>query len=74
MALINDKIASDKANLGPGYCIGHSYFCAVQPGTLLNETWHRQVITTEIAPLLREYWFDDGSQAESLINNALLVG
>ena len=74
MALINDKIASDKANLGPGYCIGHSYFSSIQPGTVLNEAWYRQVITSEIAPLLREYWFDDASQAESLISDALVAG
>lgn len=74
MALINDKIASDKANLGPGYCIGHSYFSSIQPGMVLNEAWYRQVITSEIAPLLREYWFDDAAQAESLINDALVAG
>jgi hypothetical protein len=40
----------------------------------LNEAWYRQVITSEIAPLLREYWFDDSSQAENLINDALVAG
>lgn len=74
MALINDKIASDKANLGPGYCIGHSYFSSIQSGMTLNEAWYHQVITSEIAPLLREYWFDDASQAENLINDALVAG
>ena len=72
MAEVNDKIAKDTTNLGPGYCVGHSFFCSIPPGIQLDDRWYRQIIKTEIAPLLREYWFDELSQAESLINEVLL--
>jgi MoxR-like ATPase len=57
MAELNRKIREDK-DLGAGFCIGHSFFCSFSKGTLLNESWYRRVVRTEIAPLIREYWFD----------------
>ena len=54
---LNKNIREDK-DLGSGFCIGHSFFCSFPEGTSLNETWYRRVILTEIAPLIREYWFD----------------
>ncbi|WP_456668436.1 McrB family protein [Bradyrhizobium sp. USDA 3240] len=55
---LNDYIAGD-ARLGEQFCIGHSY---VTPSDPLEEggtqKWFRQVVATEIGPLLREYWFD----------------
>jgi MoxR-like ATPase len=54
---LNEEITGDTSNLGPGFCIGHSFFC---PGDhiIADEEWYRQVIETEILPLLDEYWFD----------------
>ena len=55
---LNEKIDSDVANLGPGFQIGHSFFCAGPTDSEDGPTWYARVIRTEIAPLLREYWFD----------------
>jgi 5-methylcytosine-specific restriction protein B len=62
---LNEDIRLDKANLGEGFCIGHSYFCpdASQSGPLEIE-WYQEVIHSEIIPLLREYWFDDPSKLD----------
>ena len=58
---LNNTIAADRANLGPGFCIGHSYFCDPTPldGSRASETqWYRRVVEHEVLPLLHEYWFD----------------
>ena len=55
---LNDVLAKD-ATLGAQYQIGHSY---VTPASNLEigngKDWYTQVVETEIAPLLAEYWFD----------------
>jgi hypothetical protein len=56
---LNESIASDKANLGPGFSIGHSFFCPADPSVSLDSEWYKRVIDYEIVPLLEEYWFDD---------------
>jgi 5-methylcytosine-specific restriction endonuclease McrBC GTP-binding regulatory subunit McrB len=58
MNALNEVIASDTKNLGPGYQIGHSYFCP-RNGIKPNEDWYRRVIESEIVPLIQEYWFDN---------------
>ena len=68
---LNDVISAD-TGLGPQFRVGHSY---VTPpfGVPITDAreWFRQVIDTEIGPLLDEYWFDalDKSQKarESLL-------
>jgi 5-methylcytosine-specific restriction protein B len=62
MNALNVKIACSKS-LGPGYKIGHSYFCPPKD-TTPNEAWYRRVIKTEIVPLIKEYWFDDEAKVE----------
>ena len=64
MAELNADINSDTVRLGPGYQIGHSFFVPNDKGQALDNAWYRRVIRTEIAPLLREYWFDDQDKAE----------
>lgn len=56
MTALNDEIASDRT-LGPQFRIGHSYITPTEP---LDDAkgWFRDVIETEIGPLLDEYWFD----------------
>ena len=57
MALLNEEISNDR-DLGAGFRIGHSYFC--NPSTQdPPDTWYRKVVESEIAPLLREYWYED---------------
>ena len=73
MLAVNERIAKDTTNLGPGYCVGHSFFCAIPPSARPDDEWYRRVIKAEIEPLLREYWFDDPAQAESLVKELLLA-
>jgi 5-methylcytosine-specific restriction protein B len=55
---LNNDISSD-TGLGPQFRVGHSY---VTPpfGVPISDgrEWFRQVVETEIGPLLDEYWFD----------------
>jgi hypothetical protein len=78
MQSLNEAIASDRTNLGPGFCIGHSFFSA-PPASLpdLAEAkrtgaeiaWFLRVIESEIAPLLDEYCFDDPERADVWCQN-----
>ena len=68
---LNRVIANDD-NLGKGYCVGHSYFCALPQNIESEETWFNDVVQYEIAPLLREYWFDDLKTAEKHINSLII--
>ncbi len=68
MNWLNDQI-SRNPNLGRGYCIGHSFFCpAAEERDPCDENWYQTIIRYDIAPLVREYWFDDPDTAESLIS------
>jgi 5-methylcytosine-specific restriction protein B len=71
MTTLNEAIAKDTANLGPGYCIGHSFFCDLPKDRSPDWLWYRSVIEAEIQPLLREYWFDDSSKADTWIKTLL---
>lgn len=51
---LNDAICKDEM-LGPGFQIGHSYFCIRDRVT---DDILRNIITFEIMPLLEEYWYD----------------
>ena len=62
MAKLNDTIRSDK-ELGGGFQIGHSYFVPVE-GDVPSEDWYKHIVETQIAPLLREYWFDSPGDVE----------
>jgi len=62
---VNRQIRQDP-QLGKGYEIGHSFFCQVNPH-ISSEKWYQQMIKWHIAPLLREYWYDDPDKAETEI-------
>ena len=66
---LNDRIAKD-ANLGSGFCIGHSYFCQTGSGRA-DEAWYKRIARTEIEPLLREYWFDNQERVANEIAQLL---
>lgn len=51
---LNEEICKDEM-LGPGFQIGHSYFCIRDKVT---DSILRNIITFEIMPLLEEYWYD----------------
>jgi 5-methylcytosine-specific restriction endonuclease McrBC GTP-binding regulatory subunit McrB len=60
---LNDAIASDRINLGPGFRIGHSFFTPTA-AVADARAWYRRIVETEIYPLLEEYWFDNPAQAD----------
>ena len=61
---LNQRITDD-GNLGPQFRIGHSHFTPSPDAAIENpEEWFEDVVDSEIAPLLREYWFDDAARAE----------
>lgn len=51
---LNKEICKDEM-LGPGFQIGHSYFCGHERVT---DSILKNIITFEILPLLDEYWYD----------------
>jgi MoxR-like ATPase len=63
VAAVNAEILGDHKNLGPGFAIGHSYFC---PTEKVEEpsAWYTTVVREELEPLLAEYWFDDEERVE----------
>jgi 5-methylcytosine-specific restriction protein B len=63
---LNSAIEKDSA-LGPGFSIGHSFFCPDVQEKDLDEQWLKRILTTEIEPLINEYWFDNADQAKNLI-------
>lgn len=54
---LNKRIEKD---LGPGFRIGHSYFCMQSP----TDEDVESVLDYELCPLIDEYWFDDESTAK----------
>jgi 5-methylcytosine-specific restriction protein B len=68
---LNREIADDERNLGPGYQIGHSYFCPGPDGRPLDEIWYREVVESEVRPLLEEYWVDESGKVSDLVNRLL---
>ena len=63
MNALNDQIAAD-TNLGAQFKIGHSYITPTVGSTISDpRDWFRQVVETEISPLLDEYWFDTPDDA-----------
>ena len=68
---LNEKIENDN-RLGKGFRIGHSYFC----GKLDNENednWYKNIIQTEIIPLIEEYWFDDETELKKQKENLMEI-
>ena len=52
---LNKAISTDDL-LGPGFMIGHSYFCT---DVTITDSILSNIIEFEIIPLLNEYWYDD---------------
>lgn len=74
MKAMNEVIAND-SSLGRNFAVGHSYFCDIADGGESDwDRWYREIVKTEIQPLLEEYWFDDPKKAETQVNENLLDG
>lgn len=69
MTKLNAQIGNHP-RLGEQFCVGHSYITPSAPlqagGT---KKWFRQVVETELTPLLHEYWFDDLAEAQKAIES-----
>lgn len=52
---LNKEICNDDM-LGPGFMIGHSYFCV---GGKISDEELANIVNYEIMPLLDEYWYDN---------------
>ena len=71
MGELNKEIEDDRLNLGPGYRIGHSFFTPSEK--IANaEVWYKQIVNTEIHPLLEEYWFDTPEKADQWCEQLLI--
>lgn len=64
MTALNQEIKQDSL-LGENYQLGHSFFCPKGNNFAgLGRNWYTLIVRTEIAPLLKEYWFDNPVRAE----------
>ncbi|MDE2652402.1 MAG: DUF3427 domain-containing protein [Gemmatimonadota bacterium] len=66
MGTLNKMIRDDR-ELGRGFEVGHSYFVP-DDGDKPSEDWYRHIVDTQIAPLLREYWFDSPEIVEEAVD------
>ena len=70
LAALNDRIAND-VNLGSDYGVGHSFVTPRKSSKPLSgdETrkWFDAIIDTDLAPLLREYWYDQPDVLEDAL-------
>ena len=68
---LNDEIASDRS-LGPQFRIGHSYVTPAKDDKIDDARhWFRQIVETEIGPLLDEYWYDSPDSASAATQRLL---
>lgn len=68
-----NTVIEDDPNLGKGFLIGHSYFCQLEnlADWATPEDWYNSIIEWEIAPQLREYWFDNTDKASEVIRSLI---
>lgn len=62
MLALNETIAQDRS-LGPQFPVGHSFVTPGDEDIADPRQWFVEVVETEIAPLLDEYWFDAPDRA-----------
>jgi 5-methylcytosine-specific restriction enzyme B len=64
MTALNSVIRDDPL-LGENYQVGHSFFCPKGNNFAeLARDWYDSIVTTEVGPLLKEYWYDNLNRAE----------
>ena len=67
----NNEISNDP-RLGKEFQIGHSFFTptdSIQNND--SQSWFKEVVESEIKPLLEEYWFDSPEDVEKSIKKLL---
>lgn len=71
IGLMNDEISAD-SSLGRQFRVGHSYVTPPIGASITDpREWFREVVETEIGPLLDEYWFDALDKAQRARNRLL---
>ena len=70
MSRLNATIKADP-KLGRQFQIGHSYVTPLPGRETDPSTWYRDIVDSEIGPLLNEYWFDDPDRAAQERDNLL---
>ena len=61
---LNQTISND-ASLGTQFRVGHSYVTPPFEQPIDDgRKWYRDVVNTEIGPLLDEYWFENPTASE----------
>ncbi|GGG45106.1 McrB family protein [Hymenobacter glacieicola] len=58
-----NQVITDDPDLGPDFCIGHSYFCQPPAEPAAASAWLQLILEQEIAPLLDDYWLDQPAKA-----------
>lgn len=71
MSDLNEQIRGDQNRLGPGFEIGHSFFCPQEEDSDIDDEWYRRIVKNEIEPLIREYWFDDPGKILDIVKDLL---
>lgn len=70
---LNEDISNDPS-LGSQFVIGHSYVTPAFDNKINDASnWYKSVVTTEIGPLLDEYWFDNLERSKKA-KEKLVVG
>ena len=68
---LNARISEDRT-LGEQFRVGHSYVTPSKDADIDDaKKWFREVVETEIGPLLYEYWFDAPDQAKNAVRDLL---
>lgn len=67
---LNQYIATEEM-LGNAFTIGHSYLTcdSVIPDAM---SWYKDIIDSEIKPLLEEYWFDDSNKLDTALKKLFI--
>lgn len=68
VSLNQDIVADD--SLGPGFCIGHSYFCTSSLNDM-DDLCLENIVEYDIKPMLREYWFDNDTKYKMEVDKLL---
>lgn len=68
ISALNTEIEKER-DLGSGFRVGHSFFCPPN-GDPSDDAWYREVIASEIQPLLEEY-FDSRERVDKLVGDLL---
>lgn len=66
-----NALISEDPTLGAPFCIGHSFVTPrtkiTDPAVDKTQRWFQEIIDTDLAPLLEEYWFDQPEKLETAL-------